>query len=57
MVRATAITCTAGHEIVEAWVPVGSAEAAVARDDLPAVIVSSAVVCSEDLVADRADHA
>jgi hypothetical protein len=52
-----AITRRAGNEVVETRVPVASAEAAVARDDLPAVIVSPAVVCSEDLAADCAKPA
>ena len=52
---ATAVTCCAGKKAVEARVPVASAEAAVARDYLPALIASPAVVRPEDLIADRAE--
>jgi hypothetical protein len=52
-----AITCCAGIEVVEARVPVASAEAAVAWDDLPASVACPAVICLEDLAADRAEPA
>jgi hypothetical protein len=56
-VAAIALTCRAGNETVEARVSVGSAEATVARDDLPTLIASSAVVLPEDLAADRVEPA
>ena len=56
-VAAMATTCRAGDEVVEAWVPVASAEAAVTWDDLPALIAGSAVVRSEDLASDRCEPA
>jgi hypothetical protein len=52
-----AFACSAGIEVVEARVPVASAEAAVAWDDLPASVVCPAVICLEDLATDRADPA
>ena len=39
-----AFACCAGIEVVEARVPVASAEAAVAWDDLPASVVCPAVI-------------
>lgn len=50
-------TCRAGTEVVEAGVPVASAEAAVAWDDLPASVVCPAVICLEDFATDRAEPA
>jgi hypothetical protein len=52
-----AITCRAGIEVVEARVPVASAEAAVAWDDLPASVACPAVIGLEDLATDRAEPA
>lgn len=52
-----AITSRARIEVVEARVPVASAEAAVAWDDSPASVVCPAVICLEDLATDRAESA
>ena len=56
-VVATAITCCAGNDVVEAWIPVAAAKSSVARADLPASIAGTAVIWSEDLAADHPEPA
>jgi hypothetical protein len=52
-----ATACRARDEVVEARISVGSAETAMAGDNLPASIAGTPVVYAEDLGADRAEHA
>lgn len=52
----TSASC-AGDEVVEARVPVGPAETALARDDLPAVAAGLVVACPKDCPASRAGSA
>jgi hypothetical protein len=53
---AAATTCGTRSQVVEALVPIRSAEADMARDDLPASIASSAVIRPKDLVAKSAER-
>lgn len=56
-VATATVACCAGAEVVEARVSVGPAKAAMAGDDLPAVLVSLVVARQEDSSADRARSA
>ena len=53
----TAITCRASNEVVGAWVPIASAEAAVVWADLPASVACPPVICPEDLATDGSESA
>src|SRR5690349_6814774 len=54
---ATTVTCRTGDEGIEARISVSSAQAGLARSDLPVVIAGTAVVCLKDLASDRVEHA